>query len=143
MIHAAADKGSAHEVGRPMVTSRDRALGIISCTKRKEPMDIQKIVNELGAERNRLDRAIAALESLSLPGRRRGRPPKAKQSTAAASRHGGGISLAGRKRLSELMKKRWAERKKKGTRKRKPMSAAARKKLSALMKARWAGRKKL
>jgi len=41
-----------------------------------------------------------------------------------------------------MMKKRWAERKKKATYKRKPMSAAARKKLSALTKARWAERKK-
>ena len=70
------------------------------------------------------------------------RPPKAKQATAASSRKRGGITPAGRKRLSEMMKKRWAERKKKAVRKRKPMSAAARTKLSALMKARWTERKK-
>jgi hypothetical protein len=104
-------------------------------------MDIQKIVTELSGERIRLDRAIAALESLSHPARRRGRPPKAKRAKAASSRKRGGITPAGRKRLSEMMKKRWAERKKKTARKRPAMSAAARKKLSALMKARWAGRK--
>jgi hypothetical protein len=104
-------------------------------------MDIQKIVTELGGERNRLDRAIAALESLSQPARRRGRPPKAKQATAASSGKHGGITPAGRKRLSEMMQKRWAERKQKATRKHPAMSAAARRKLSALMKARWAGRK--
>ena len=104
-------------------------------------MDIQKIVTELGEERNRLERAIAALENLSQPARRRDRPPKAKQATAPSSGKHGGITPAGRKRLSEMMKKRWAERKKKATRKRPAMSAAARKKLSALMKARWARRK--
>ncbi len=103
-------------------------------------MDIQTIVTELSEERNRLDRAIAALESLSQPARRRGRPPKTKQAKGASSKSGG-ITPAGRKRLSEMMKKRWAERKQ-ATRKRKPMSAAARKKLSALMKARWAERGK-
>ena len=102
-------------------------------------MDLQKIVTDLSGERNRLDRAIAALERLSQPAHPRGRRPKGKQATPAASRNRGGITPAGRKRLSEMMKKRWAERKKKAARKRQPMSTAARKKLSALMKARWAG----
>src|SRR5271167_192457 len=115
--------------------------GIIVCTRIKELMDIQKIVTELSGERNRLNRALAALESLSQPARRRGRPPKAKQATAPASGKHGGITPAGRKRLSEMMKKRWAKRKKKAIRDSPAMSAAARKKLSALMKARWAGRK--
>ena len=105
-------------------------------------MDIKTLVTELSRERNRLDRAIAALEGLSQPVRRRGRPPKTSQATGASSRKSGGITPAGRKRLSEMMKKRWAERKKEATSKRKPMSAAARKKLSALMKARWAQRGK-
>jgi biopolymer transport protein ExbB/TolQ len=57
------------------------------------------------------------------------------------------MSAAARKRISEAMKQRWAQRKgksatKKAASKRKPMSPAARKKLSALMKARWAQRKK-
>jgi hypothetical protein len=105
-------------------------------------MDIQKIVTELTGERNRLERAIAVLESLSQPSRRRGRPRKATQAPPATPRKRGGITPAGRKRLSAMMKKRWAERKKKATPKRKPMSAAGRRKLSALMKARWAKRKK-
>jgi hypothetical protein len=81
--------------------------------ERRKPMDIQNVVAELSEERNQLDRAIAALESLSQPARRRGRPPNAKQTTAASSRRRGGITLAGRKRLSEMMKKRWAERRRK------------------------------
>jgi len=104
-------------------------------------MDLQKIVTDLSGERNRLDRAIAALERLSQPAHPRGRRPKGKQATPAASRNRGGITPAGRKRLSEMMRKRWAARKK-ALRKRRRMSTTARKKLSALMKARWAGLKK-
>lgn len=101
-----------------------------------KPMDIRSILNDLEIQRRRLERAIAALEGLAQPARRGGRPPKAKRGIPI-TRKRGGITPAGRKRLSELMKQRWAERKKKA-RKRKPMSAAARKKLSAMMKARWA-----
>jgi len=71
-------------------------------------MDTKKILSELVAERDRIDSAIAALEALgvaspaSKPGRKPGKRGKRK----------GGITAAGRKRLSENMKKRWAERKK-------------------------------
>jgi hypothetical protein len=41
-------------------------------------MDIQNVVSALRSERARLDRAIAALESLSQPAPRRGRPPQVK-----------------------------------------------------------------
>src|SRR5271157_2434178 len=106
-------------------------------------MDIQNLVSDLRSERARLDRAIAALESLSQPARRRGRPPKARQATPASSRKRGGITPAGRRRLAEMMRKRWATWKGKSapkaaktTRKkpngRRSMSAAARKKLSEL-----------
>lgn len=104
-------------------------------------MDIRKLVAELSSERNRIDRAIAALQGLSQPARRLGRSPKVKRATPTTTYKRGGITTAGRKRLSQRMKQRWAERKK-ATRKRKPMSAAVRKKLSALAKARWAERKK-
>ena len=57
-------------------SSEPMATGIILCTRIKELMDIQKIVTELSGERNRLDRAIAALESLSQPARRRGLRPQ-------------------------------------------------------------------
>ena len=114
-------------------------------------MDIKKVVSDLRSELARLDRAIAALESLSQPAPRRGRPPKAE--VAAPSKKRRMMNAAARKRISEAMKQRWAKwkgksapRKAEGTPRktirRRPMSAAARKKLSAMMKARWEERKK-
>jgi hypothetical protein len=115
----------------------------------REYMNLQEVVDQLRAERNRLDQAISALEGPSAP--RRGRPPKSSTTTGSGRRV---MSAAARKRISEAMKARWAARKKrkspakttKATAKkaagRPQMSPAARKKLSALMKARWAARKK-
>jgi len=73
-------------------------------------MDIQKIVAELKQERERLNRAIAALEGIN--------PSSSAVAIAAAParkarRRRGGLTAEGRKRLSELMRKRWAERRKK------------------------------
>jgi len=107
-------------------------------------MDLGKILAELRSQRTRLDQAISALEGragVSLP--RRGRPPKATSPTGRQRRRH--MSAAARKRISEAMKQRWANRKSKSApakAKRRGMSAAARKKLSALMKARWAARKR-
>lgn len=67
-------------------------------------MDTQQIITELEAERDRLDQAITALRG-SMRGRRgpggfgKGRRGR-RRLTAAAKR-----------RISEMMKKRWAERK--------------------------------
>lgn len=65
-------------------------------------MDTQQIITELEAERDRLEQAISALRG-SLQGRRfasgRGRRGR---------RH---LSAAAKRRISEMMKKRWAERK--------------------------------
>jgi hypothetical protein len=72
-------------------------------------MDIQNILGDLKRERERLDRAIAALEGLG-SGRRRGRPVGSKATTKRPRRH---MSAAARKRISEMMKQRWAERKRK------------------------------
>ena len=112
-------------------------------------MDIQTIVSDLKAERNRIDQAISALEGLTSTAPRRGRPPKATSAGGKRRR----MSPAARKRISKAMKQRWAKWKGKSapkeataTRKktavRRPMSAAAKKKLSALMKARWAAKQK-
>jgi hypothetical protein len=112
-------------------------------------MDIQTIVSDLKAERNRIDQAISALEGLTSTAPRRGRPPKV-TSTGGNRRR---MSPAARKRISEAMKQRWAKWKGKSAPKqakampkktavRRPMSATAKKKLSALMKARWAAKKK-
>jgi len=78
-------------------------------------MDIQNVVADLKRERARLDAAIAALEGLG-SGRKRGpgRPAgssKPKPGGTGRRRH---MSAAARKRISEMMKKRWAERKRAG-----------------------------
>ncbi|HZS29433.1 MAG TPA: hypothetical protein VFB76_19565 [Candidatus Angelobacter sp.] len=76
--------------------------GSIACGR--SYMDTQQIITELEAERDRLDQAITALRG-SMRGRRgpggfgKGRRGR-RRLTAAAKR-----------RISEMMKKRWAERK--------------------------------
>ena len=78
-------------------------------------MDIQKIVSELEREKDRISRAIAALvesASSSFTKRRSGGAGKA-AAPGKGTRRRGGITPAGRRRLSEAMKKRWAERKRK------------------------------
>lgn len=76
-------------------------------------MDIQSILADLKRERQRLDTAITALEG-SGP-RRRGRPAGSGKSTVGrpAGRPRRHMSAAARKRISEMMKQRWAERKRK------------------------------
>ena len=73
-------------------------------------MDINSIVVELKKERDRLDRAIAALDGEASRNGAKRTPVR-----AVAHKRAGGSRLtpAGRKRLSEMMKKRWAERRKK------------------------------
>ena len=80
----------------------------------EEDMDVGTLIADLRSEAEKISRAIAALTGLgsNRPGRKRG--VKASRKGAAKKRKRGGISAAGRKRLSMLMKKRWAERKKKG-----------------------------
>ena len=79
-------------------------------------MDTGKIVAELKRERDRLNRAIAALDGDS--------PHSAARTSAVPSRatrikvKGDRLTPAGRKRLSEMMKKRWAEKRKKASQKR-------------------------
>ena len=76
-------------------------------------MDLGAIVSELKRERDRLNRAIAALEgtegarNLSV----KSADPNLIMRKAKKSRH---LTVEGRKRLSEMMKKRWAERRRKG-----------------------------
>jgi len=71
-------------------------------------LDLQKIVSDLTAEKDRIVRAIEALlQSTSKRG-----PKKGVKRQRAAGRKGG-ITPEGRRRLSLAMKKRWAERRKK------------------------------
>jgi hypothetical protein len=72
-----------------------------------EIMDLRKVVSELKQERDRLDRAIAALEGIGASAAATNKSSVAKR----AKKHN--ITPEGRKRLSDMMKKRWAERRKK------------------------------
>jgi hypothetical protein len=79
-------------------------------------MDLQNILAALKRERDNLSKAIAALEGTGIQQRRRGRPAGSSQQQPSAStgrrgrRH---MSPAARKRISEMMKQRWAERRRK------------------------------
>ena len=77
-------------------------------------MDIQSILADLKRERDRLNSAITALEGAGP--KRRGRPDgsgAAKSAASAGKRPRRHMSAAARKRISEMMKQRWAERKRK------------------------------
>jgi len=70
-------------------------------------LDLARILTELKSERDRIDRAITLLATVgssaatAAPGKLAVRPKRK------------GLTPAGRKRLSEAMKKRWAEKKRK------------------------------
>lgn len=77
-------------------------------------MDTNRILAELRAERDRINQAISAIEAVNSTGRRRvGRPPKA----ARKVRRQGRMSAAARRKLSRLLKQRWASGKMKPRRK--------------------------
>ena len=92
------------------------AANLCSCriSNRNRPggsaLDIGRIVAELEQERDRINQAIASLKGINSYGSTR-------KSTAGNGRSGrqlrGGMSAGARKRLSETMKKRWAEKRKK------------------------------
>ena len=75
-------------------------------------MDLDKLVADLKKERDRLGKAITALlgSVLSGGGKKTGRP----KGSTSKKRKRGGLTPEGRRRLSIAMKKRWAERRKKG-----------------------------
>lgn len=77
-------------------------------------MDLDSILAELKREWNRLGRAIEALEGSGAPKRRGRKPGSASLQTVPRNgrrrRH---MSAAARRKISEMMKKRWAERKRK------------------------------
>jgi hypothetical protein len=74
-------------------------------------LDTQRIVSELKAERNRLDKAIAALDGANSA--RAVATNVSAKNDAAPARKRHRLTAAGRKRLSMLMKKRWAGKRKK------------------------------
>jgi hypothetical protein len=76
-------------------------------------LDTGRIVAELKKERDRLSQAIAVLD---------GQAPKSAARMSAvpkrvtrSKKKGDHLTPAGRKRLSDMMKKRWAEKRKKGS----------------------------
>jgi hypothetical protein len=72
-------------------------------------LDIQKILSDLTAEKDRIVTAIEALiESPPTGG-----PKKGVKRPRAMGKRRGGITPEGRRRLSLAMKKRWAVRKRK------------------------------
>jgi hypothetical protein len=87
-------------------------------------VDLGIIVSALKKERDQLDRAIAALEGVGVAG---GTTEKSARPAVArtAKKRGHGLTPEGRKRLSQLMKRRWAERRKKIASIRKPIKKAA------------------
>jgi len=66
-------------------------------------MDVKRILAELRDEQTRITQAIAALEAISADDTKR------PLTTNAKKRRRSRLTAAGRKRLSELMKKRWAQ----------------------------------
>ncbi len=115
-------------------------------------MDTRTILADLRAELDRIDQAIAALESLD------GTPTAAPGATIPAAKTAPKqpgkrrLSPAARKRISEAAKKRWAERKAttaligrtapKQPGVRRTVSAASRKKMAEAQRKRWASQKK-
>ena len=75
-------------------------------------LDRERIVADLKSERDRLSRAIAALEGIVSSGDGTWRSTAPGQAAPAGKRRHR-LTAAGRKRLSEMMKKRWAEYRKK------------------------------
>lgn len=77
-------------------------------------MDTQQIIAALREERDRLEQAIAALEGGGGGRGRRGRRPGPVPGGPGRGRgrRRRRLSAAAKQRISEMMKKRWAERKK-------------------------------
>jgi len=73
-------------------------------------VDLRRVVSELKQERDRLNRAIAALEGIEVAAAVTTKA-SSKPASKKAKKHN--LTAEGRKRLSEMMKKRWAERKRK------------------------------
>jgi hypothetical protein len=124
-----------------------------------ERMDTKQILIGLRAELNRIEKAISALESLDGTGTLSVTSPSAQP---APAKTGGRrrMSAAGRKKIAEAQRKRWAAQKNasqsnSGAKQAAPkqtaakrsgakggISAAGRKRISEMMKKRWAERRK-
>jgi hypothetical protein len=96
-------------------------------------VNVHQIVAELIAERDQIDRAIAAIEGLNSTGRRRvGRPPSALRKRRT-------FSAATRARMAAAQRARWAKAKPaEAAKPARRVSRAARKRMAAAQRARWA-----
>ncbi len=79
-----------------MIVGPVAAVRLLDCVA----MNIDRIRAELKSERDRLDRAIAALEAISTDG-------TGKQAGRTSAKRP--MSAAARKKLSQLLKRRWAQ----------------------------------
>src|SRR5713101_293837 len=112
-------------------------------------MDISvKDLQEAISIRQQIDNLQRRLSSLLRGEPQRPTAPRARGRYFSSARRKGQLTPAGRRKLSQLMKARWATRRKAGGTKRAPakkrgaLTAAGRKRLSDLMKARWAARRR-
>src|SRR6266404_8428956 len=87
-----------------------------SCTgsePEESTLDTGRIVAELKRERDRLNLAIAALDGQAT--KSAARTSAVPHQATHTKKKGDHLTPAGRKRLSQMMKKRWAERRKRGS----------------------------
>jgi acyl-CoA synthetase (NDP forming) len=77
-------------------------------------MDLARMVSELKSERDRLDKAISAMEGIerSRSGRTNRSVRRAASNVTSIAGQKPRLSPAARRRISEAQKRRWAERKK-------------------------------
>jgi hypothetical protein len=83
--------------------------------RKEQTVDLERILADLKQERERLSRAIAALEGANSTLVAKKTNIATSRSAALKGTERGGLTPEGRRRLSLAMKKRWAERKKKGS----------------------------
>lgn len=77
-------------------------------------MEVSRIINEIDAQIAKLQQARALLAGTVAVRTGPGRPKGSKNAATAAPRKRK-LSAAGRKRISEAMKKRWADKRKQGS----------------------------
>jgi len=92
-----------------MITCRYKTC---ASEKRRGGLSRQSIVTELKRERDRVNRAIAELERVEANAAP-AHMPAAPASSSKGYQRGSQLTPERRKKLSEAMKKRWAERRKK------------------------------
>ena len=108
---------------------------------------LNEVIKKLEQQRIGIERALAALREIEGPGPETGAAAPAPRGRRKGKRKGG-MTLEGRRRLSEALKARWAAKKAGSAaaapakkKRRGGMTAAGRKRLSESLKARWAAKR--